>query len=261
MLVSAYSAYQNKYIQPSLPRQNTHAPAFGTRELTENQLYFLKIELIEREKLLDKSQEKPCGTLKIETKTGGYEDLNVLSYEENGKNHICVRDKTKKLLGYGQYFIIEDSKKTEQLYNANNDEKAYMSAAYMLSGHQDRYKHLGNKIHQLFIEKSIQEGCPGRIFLDSTMQTDGLCPTAFHYDNGYAPYNPFIVLPSFKYEYQRDFSKEKQILEDMKDNKGYTDINHVKMYLPPEHFAKWKQQIRENPILDETKQLIAQGRF
>lgn len=245
--------------------RNKYLIGFGGR-LTQDDIQQIQKKLAQIELDFKRHEKELCGSVKIKNKSGEDDFLDVYKVNIQKFDYYFIKkqDKDRTLVGYTSYCKLNDSSVTKDLYNSQSED-AYIGGIFMLAGGQNEYKNLGKKLHQIRIEKSITEGCPGKVLIGSEAKINDVSPTGFHYKCGFVPYIDKILddknLPLHdRILYKRDTDDEKQIKKDLAD-KGYTDLQCILMYLPPENFAKWKQEIAENPILDETKQLIAQQKI
>lgn len=251
MFISAYHNI-NKSLIPSVNRYST---SFSGRKLTSTELDIIKTRLKNTDKEQNNKKIPPCGEIRVKNKTG--KEVTLTVQKQNNKNHsvktffIRKKNDTKTLIGYASCFIYPFKRKIQSLYGLQGNNDKGIDFLYMNSAGQEEFQDIGKKIHQLIVETSILEGCPGKIFITSEAQFKNLSPTGFHYKNGFVPY-----IDNGE-KYKKDKRTEDKIKAQIQKNDGYTPIDEIFMYLSPEGFEKWKKEIRENPILDATKQRIS----
>ncbi|OGI00200.1 MAG: hypothetical protein A2Y25_05385 [Candidatus Melainabacteria bacterium GWF2_37_15] len=281
MLISGYQNYQNYRNQgysnspaspacPATPQRthsslntlaayNKHLVAFGWKPAkNQNKEILMQLAII-KYNLKKDVEEKFCGEIKATNKSGQEEVLNIYKTINKSNEKVYLvrkQDDNKTLIGAAIY-TIKNNPVIKGLYNLqDNDDFSYISGEYIFSTGQDEYidLNLGKKLHQLRIETSILEGCPGKVLIYSAKTISDFIPTGFHYKNGFVPCKLIFEDDGLL----RDNEAEKKIIKDMQKNKGYTSVKEINMYLSSENFENiWLKQILKNPLLDETKQKIS----
>ena len=238
MIISGYQNFQFKSVY------------FGIK-LASEEIEKIKKELARMDSRLKKAgiKEVSCGKITAQTRSRKEESLKITKARYNGESLYLVRKPNPEntLLGYVTYKVEEGNKVINDLYGLHSRDLSYINCTCMLADGQDEYKDLklGKKLHQLIIETSILEKCPGRVYIAEAFNpVAGISPVGFHYGNGYVPrkfgkYGFFI----------RDERIENKIKKDM-EKSGYTRIDDISMFLSPEGFKQWQREIAEKPLLN-----------
>lgn len=136
--------------------------------------------------------------------------------------------------------------------------KSHIYVHYMRSTHgNDRYKGLGEALHQIAIEESFLQGCEGRIQFESEQD-----PLPFHLMNGFR-FVEIRMQDGFIMGRSENERAEQAIAEAREKNQRLqfsTFQSMPVMYLPSEQIARWRDIIAENPILDGIKAMLKDGK-
>lgn len=188
--------------------------------------------------------------------------LNI-SYEERGRQKIQYRLYTqdKKLLGH---IRMDDTKVNSFVYfnpyYGNDQQKAkYIYVTYLESIDDKAYKGVGQKLIQLAIEQSIQNGHGGKVALCSEklgnsdlreLPSSYGCPTGFYYEKCHFRSNPDDFRGCSGEPSDNNIEQELKRVRAEGKHPSEANLNHIDMHLPEEEIREfWLPKIKENPII------------
>lgn len=113
----------------------------------------------------------------------------------------------------------------------------------MMAQRNDKYRDIGTKLHQIAVERSLEQGYEGRVLIEACFSSHG-----FHYKSGFRPLSRECNEDGMDCAAQIE-----TVLSNAKQQGIKPDTSHlgcIVMGLPEEKIPAWKQRIEETPIIE-----------